>query len=116
MREMRDVRVVGSQREGVGVEAEATVRIGGIATRDRIRVTRWEPPAVLEIEHLGWVGGLGYMELSPTDEGSNLFWRETLAPPWGFLGRLGIRAYRPLLRRIFQGDLERLRALIEART
>jgi uncharacterized protein YndB with AHSA1/START domain len=113
MREMRSVRVIGPQREGVGVEAVAAVRIGGITTRDPIRVTRWEPPSILEIAHLGWVRGSGYMELSPTEAGTRLFWRETLVPPLGLAGRLGLLLYRPLLARTFRRDLAILRSLIE---
>jgi uncharacterized membrane protein len=112
MRDASDVRVTGS-REGVGAEAEATVRIGGITTKDPIRVTRWEPPVILEIAHLGWVKGTGYMELSPTEEGVELFWREELHPPWGLLGRIGFRLYAPLMRRTFRHDLERLKRLSE---
>src|SRR5687767_14593085 len=64
MHEARDFNVVSAHREGLGVEAEATVQLGGIRTRDRVRVTRWQPPSILEITHLGWVKGEGYMELS----------------------------------------------------
>jgi uncharacterized protein YndB with AHSA1/START domain len=116
MREAGDFRVATAAREGVGVEAEATVRIAGITTRDRVRVTRWEPPAVLGLTHLGWVKGTGYMELSPTEEGSHLFWREELAPPWGMLGWLGMRIMGPLIRRTFRRDLELLRTLVERET
>ena len=116
MREASDFRVVGAAREGVGVEAEATVRIAGITTRDRIRVTRWEPPAVLQLAHLGWVTGTGTMELSPTDDGTDLLWREELAPPWGVLGWLGMRMVSPLLRRTFRRDLGLLRTLVERET
>jgi uncharacterized protein YndB with AHSA1/START domain len=112
MEEISDVRVTSAHREGVGVEAVATVRIGGLATRDRIRVTRWEPPAVLEMAHLGWVRGTGLMELSPADGGSRLFWRETLVPPWGVLGSAGLRLYLPLIRRVFFRDVRRLRGLV----
>jgi uncharacterized membrane protein len=113
MREMRSVRVIGDRREGVGVEAEATIRVAGVTTTDRIRVARWEPPSVLEIEHLGWVTGVGYMELSPVEVGTHLFWRESLVPPWGIVGRLGMTAYRRILGRTFARDLERLRDLVE---
>ena len=113
MLEARDFAVVGDRREGVGVEATATVRIAGITTHDRIRVTRWEPPVILEIAHLGWVKGRGYIELSPTDEGCHVFWREDLVPPLGPLGSIGIRAFAPMMRRVFQRDLEQLRALVE---
>ena len=112
MRDASDVRVTGS-REGVGAAAEATIHIGGISTKDPIRVTRWEPPAVLEIAHLGWVKGTGYMELSPTEEGVQLFWREELLPPWGIVGRIGLRVYSPILRRTFRSDLRRLKELAE---
>jgi Polyketide cyclase / dehydrase and lipid transport len=114
MREIRDVRVTTPFREGVGVEARATVRIGGITTEDRVRVTRWEPPWILEIAHLGWVEGTGYMELSPAEAGCGLFWREQLVPPWGPVGRVGMRILRPMIRRVFASDLETLRRLVES--
>ena len=115
MHEMSDIRVTGGTREGVGVEAEATVRIAGITTRDPIRVTRWEPPSVLEIAHLGWVKGSGYMELAPSEAGTDFFWREEYEPPWGPLGRAGMRMLRPVIRRAFQRDLRSLKELVERR-
>jgi uncharacterized protein YndB with AHSA1/START domain len=116
MREARDFRVLGEQREGVGVEAETTVRIAGISTRDRIRVTRWEPPWILELRHEGWVRGTGFMELARGERGTELFWREELVAPWGILGRIGMRAVSPLMRRVFRRDLRLLKELVEAET
>jgi uncharacterized membrane protein len=116
MSEARDFRVVGDRREGVGVEAEATISIGGIRTRDRVRVTQWEPPSVLEIEHLGWVKGRGYMELSPSEQGSFFFWRESLEPPWGFLGKLGMKLLKPVIRGTFRRDAWRLKEIVERET
>ncbi|HEX9824516.1 MAG TPA: SRPBCC family protein [Actinomycetota bacterium] len=113
MLEARDFRVIGEQREGVGVVSEATIRLAGISTRDRVRVSRWEPPAVLEIEHLGWVKGRGYMELGPTEAGTHVFWRETLRPPWGILGAIGMRLVRRVMRRTFERDLRVLKDLVE---
>lgn len=114
MTEARDFRVLGERREGVGVEAEATIRMAGITTRDRVRVTRWEPPAVLEIEHLGWVRGFGYMEIGRTEHGAHVFWREALKPPLGILGRFGMRMLSGTMRRTFQHDLGQLQRLVEA--
>lgn len=116
MLEARDFRVLGDRREGVGVEAEATVDLLGIRTRDVVRVTRWEPPWVLELEHLGWVKGRGYMELSPVRGGTRLFWRESFVPPWGALGAVGMRMFAPLLRWAFRRDLMALRLLIQDET
>ncbi|HMC08471.1 MAG TPA: SRPBCC family protein [Actinomycetota bacterium] len=113
MEEASNFRVITSQREGVGVEARATVRIGGITTVDTIRVSRWEPPEWLEIQHMGWVKGSGLMHCRPTVGGSYLWWRERLLPPWGWIGWLGVRVLRPLMRRTFQRDLALLKELVE---
>lgn len=113
MVEASDFRVLTAHREGVGVQAEATISIGGIKTRDRIEVSRWEPPRLLEIVHLGWVEGTGLMVLFESGAGTRLDWTERLATPWGPVGALGIRLFRPLMRRIFQRDLYLLKELVE---
>lgn len=113
MLEASDFVVVSPHREGVGVEAEATISIGGIRTRDRIRVDRWEPERRLGIEHLGWVGGRGDLHLTPLPEGrTRIDWREELRPPWGILGAIGLRAFRPMIARIFRRDLGVLTDLV----
>lgn len=115
--EARDFTVVSEQREGVGVEAEATVRIAGITTRDKVRVTGWEPPKRLAIEHQGWVSGAGEMHLTPLGTTrTHLFWREELNPPLGVLGAVGLTGFKPLMSRIFARDLRVLAALVRARS
>lgn len=125
MLEASDFEVLGEQREGVGVTAAATIRIGGIKTRDEIRVIGWEPPKRLAIEHLGWVGGIGELHLTPllgavtTDPApaTHLYWREELHPPTalGALGALGLTLFKPLMRRVFARDLRILAALCRVR-
>lgn len=117
MLEASDFVVVSKQRTGVGVEAEATVSIGGITTRDRVRVASWEPPKRLIIEHLGWVGGYGELHLTPSLDRAttHLYWKEELDPPLGLLGALGMSAFKPLMKRIFERDLRVLRGLVRAR-
>ena len=117
MLEASDLEVVGEQREGVGVEARATVRIAGIRTRDRIRVGLWEPPRILVIDHLGWVKGSGEIQLVPIEGGTRLRWRETLFSPrlLGPFGRIGLRLFAPLLRRTFRRDLRVLQSLVRSR-
>lgn len=114
MLEASAFEVMGDQREGVGVEARATVRIAGIRTRDRVRVSMWEPPRILVIDHLGWVKGAGEIQLQPIREGTRMRWRETLFPPkrLGPVGRLGLAAVAPLMRRAFRRDLRVLRSLV----
>jgi carbon monoxide dehydrogenase subunit G len=117
MLEATDFVVVSEEREGIGVEAEATIRIGGITTRDRIRVVGWEPGHRLAIRHQGWVAGTGEMFLTPLgDDRTHVFWREELEPPLGVLGAVGLTAFKPLMRRLFQRDLRILASLVRARS
>jgi len=117
MLEMSDITVVSEHREGIGVEAEATVSLGGITTRDKVRVVGWEPNHRLAIEHLGWVGGRGEIFLTPLDDDrTHIFWREQLNPPVGALGALGMTTLKPLMYRTFKKDLRVLAALVGATT
>lgn len=125
MLEATDFEVIGEQREGVGVRATATISIGGMKTRDEIRVAGWEPPKRLVIEHVGWVRGTGELHLTPllgpvTSEPAvttHLYWREELHPPRGLgaVGSLGLTAFKPLMKRIFGRDLRVLAGLARAR-
>ena len=116
MLEASDFVVTSDIREGVGVEAEATIRMGGLRTRDRVRVCVWEPPRRLGIDHLGWVSGTGMITLTALADGSTRAdWVESLRPPLGAVGAFGLRAYRPLLRRTFARDLRVLEGLVRAR-
>ena len=116
MLEASDFVVTSDLREGVGVEAEATVTIGGITTRDRVRVTRWEPNKLLGIEHEGWVSGAGELYLMDLGDGrTHLFWREELYPPLGIAGAIGLTGFKPIMRRVFQRDLRVLGGLVRAR-
>ncbi|HJR45347.1 MAG TPA: SRPBCC family protein [Actinomycetota bacterium] len=115
MLEASDFVVTSDIREGVGVEAEATITIGGIKTRDKVRVVGWEPEQRLAIEHLGWVSGRGEIFLTKLGgDRTHLYWREQLVPPMGAAGALGITAFKPLMHRIFQRDLKVLAALTRA--
>ncbi|MGH2809292.1 MAG: SRPBCC family protein [Actinomycetota bacterium] len=114
MKEGSGFEVTSQHREGVGVTAVAKIRIAGIVTQDPVRVTRWTPPTTLEIEHLGWVGGAGLMTCSAQAPGTHLAWRETLRPPWGPIGALGLRPFKPLMRRVFARDLRLLKELVES--
>ncbi|HZJ51185.1 MAG TPA: SRPBCC family protein [Actinomycetota bacterium] len=112
MLEAKDFKVLTEHREGVGVEAEATVSIGGISTRDRVRVSGWDPPQRLEIEHDGWVSGRGEFKLTPVGKDrTHVFWREELNPPLGALGTVGMNLFRPMMSRLFKRDLRILESL-----
>lgn len=113
MLEGKGFKVTSPHREGVGVTAEATIRIAGVTTTDPVEVTRWEPPHALEIAHKGWVAGEGLMECRPAPWGTFLVWKETLHPPLGLPGAVGIRFFKPIMRKTFERDLRLLKQLVE---
>jgi carbon monoxide dehydrogenase subunit G len=115
MLEMSEVVVTSRAREGVGVEAKATVSVGGIKTTDIVRVDVWEPPRHLGLRHEGWVRGRGDIRLAPRPGGTHLDWTEQLYPPWGVLGAIGLRLFRPMLARTFRRDLAILQELVRSK-
>ncbi len=115
MSELSALRITSTRRQGVGVEGVASVRIGGITTTDRIRVTAWDPPSRLTIVHLGWVSGSGIMVCRESAHGTVFTWTERLQPPLGALGWMGMQLLRPLIKRTFAADVRRLKALAEFR-
>ncbi|HYM84220.1 MAG TPA: SRPBCC family protein [Candidatus Dormibacteraeota bacterium] len=114
MREMKRVRVLTPGPVGAGTRGEAEVRILGIGVTDPVTVTDFVPPTRFAIRHEGTFRGHGDIELEPGADGTSTIvrWEETLVPP--VLPELGALVQRPILWRIFQGDLGRFRELIEA--
>ena len=114
MTEMRHVRLVTDGPVGLGTYVEADVRILGIQLGDPAEVTEFSAPHRFAVRHDGRFSGHGLITLDTLDGGrrTRLEWAETLVPP--ILPNLGGLVQGPILQRIFQADLERLKALIEA--
>ena len=114
MADMKAVRLLTPGPVGVGSRAEADVRILGVGVRDPVTVTVLEAPRRFAIRHEGWFRGGGLIELTSGIDGRSTIvtWDETLEPP--LLPDLGMLALRPILASVFQADLHRLRAIIEA--
>ena len=110
---MKAVRVLTPGPVGVGSRCEADVRILGITVSDPVEVVEFSPPHRFAIRHEGLFKGGGLITLDTTDGGrrTRVEWSETLVPP--LLANLGTIAQAPILGRIFQADLERLRTIVE---
>jgi hypothetical protein len=104
-----------AQRQGVGTEFTCLTRIGPLRTTDVMRVTEWDPPSVLGIEHRGAVRGRGRFTLRAAPGGTRFCWEEELRFPWWMGGPLGAQVARPLLRRVWARNLERLAARFSGR-
>lgn len=113
MRDLKAVRIEGGGPIGVGTRAEGDVRIFGMQVVDPITITAFEPPRRFAIRHDGRFSGDGDIRLEPgADGGSTIVrWSETLVPP--VLPHLASWLLAPILRRVFQADLDRLRELVE---
>jgi hypothetical protein len=113
MAEMRSLRLDPPGPAHVGQRGEATVRILGISVTDPVEISELVPPARYAIRHLGLFKGGGVITLEAGADGSTtiLRWDETLVPP--LLPQLGALVQAPILRAVFQSDLERLKRLVE---
>ena len=71
------VKVVAGDGQSVGSEIDAVT----FGVSDRMRITRWDPPHVVEVEHLGRVvQGTGVFAV----RGSRFVWTERLDVPFFF--------------------------------
>jgi len=87
------VSVVAGDGRSVGSEIDAVT----FGVSDRMRITRWDPPHVVEVEHLGRiVRGTGVFAV----RGSRFVWTERLDVP--FFYPLVKPLFVPMLRRSLQ--------------
>jgi len=113
MRDAAEITPVGMVRGAVGDRFSCLTTIGPLRTRDEMRVTEWEPGAVMAIAHEGAVQGTGRFTLTAAGAVTRFCWDEVLRFPWWMGGPVGERAAKPVLARVWRGNLARLRDLVE---
>jgi hypothetical protein len=113
MTDLKSVRMLTPPPIGVGTRAEGDIRIFGMAALDPITITVFEPPRRFAIRHEGRFTGEGLIELAPgpADGTTIVRWTETIVSP--YLPHLGGLALTPVLRLVFQRDLDNFRELVE---
>jgi uncharacterized protein YndB with AHSA1/START domain len=114
MRDAVEIRPRTERLDCVGAEFECLTRVGPLTNRDVLRVTEWQPGAVMGIEHTGSVKGSARFLLTPERDGTRFCWEELLTFPWWMGGALGERAAKPVLGRIWRANLRRLKERVEA--
>jgi uncharacterized protein YndB with AHSA1/START domain len=115
MRDAERITFRSDHRAGVGAAFDCLTRVGPMHTTDRFVVTKWEPGVVMGIEHRGAVTGRGEFRLRPLAGGdaTDFCWEERLTFPWWLGSLAGEQFGRPVLRRIWEGNLRRLKAEVE---
>jgi uncharacterized protein YndB with AHSA1/START domain len=102
------------QHRGVGASFDCVTRVGPLVTTDRFVVTEWRPDELMAIEHRGAVTGDADFRLEPAPGNATRFcWEERLRFPWWLGGAIGEHASKPVLHRLWQGNLARLKASVE---
>jgi uncharacterized membrane protein len=114
MADMKAVRMTTAEPTRAGSRGEAVVRILGVAVEDPVEVVEFDPPRRFAIRHEGTFKGGGVMELEAGVDGTTTVvrWTETLIAP--VLPHLAAAVGAPVLRRVFQDDLFRLKRLVES--
>lgn len=116
MLDAKAVHVLTPSREGVGVTIRCPTNLLGATVQDVMRVTVWDPPHHLAVEHLGRViTGHGAFELEDLGvDRCRVRWWEEVTPPLGRVGEWGAsRLALPVFERVFSRSLARLARLAE---
>jgi hypothetical protein len=113
MKDAVEIDFTTEQHAGVGAEFACLTKIGPLRNHDVLRVTEWEPGAVMGIEHTGVVTGTGRFTLTPERGGTRFCWEEVLRFPWWMGGPIGERAAKPVLGHVWRGNLTRLKKKVE---
>ena len=117
MRDAEAIRFLGHQRQGAGTRFVCDTKIGPFSLSDVMEITEWSPGQRMGVRHSGLVSGEGAFTLVKV-EGSTAHtyfqWEEKLRFPWRLGGPVTALAAWPVLRSMWKGNLQRLKARIES--
>lgn len=114
MVDAESITFVTPQHSGVGTAFDCRTRVGPIRLVDAMSITSWVPQEAMGVEHRGVVRGSGVFRLRVMGDGRTRFsWEESLNFPWWLGGVLGEIVGRPVLTRIWRGNLSRLKRIVE---
>jgi hypothetical protein len=88
------------------MEVETTV--GPFRTVDEMTVVAWDEGRSIEVVHTGLVTGRGTLSASRRGQDTLVTWDEVIRFPWWLGGRLTSTLAKPVLGRIWRGNLRRL--------
>lgn len=104
---------------GVGTTFDCVTQVGPFSIVDRMEVVDWREGHEIAVRHKSLVTGVGVFALHPhptdSQRTTTLYWREHLRFPWYLGGPIAGMLAKPILRRIWRGNLHRLAELINPR-
>ncbi len=115
MKDADSLHFTGPERRGVGTRMEVGTRVGPFRTNDVLEVIGWDEGRSITVTHLGLVRGEGVLSLASDEDGSTMVsWVEHLHFPWWLGGPVTAWLTRPILARIWRGNLDRFAARFNA--
>ncbi len=116
MADASSIRFLSDRHRGLGTTFECDTRVGPLRLTDLMEITEWEGGRSMGVRHRGVVTGEGRFTLEPGTGGSPdtlLCWEETLRFPWWMGAGLGGALARPVLARLWRGNLHRFARRVE---
>jgi carbon monoxide dehydrogenase subunit G len=113
MMDVESIAFADDRTSGVGTTMRVLTRVGPFTTTDVIVVEEWVEPTSIVVSHRGLVSGDGAFHLEPDDAGTCFTWRESLRFPWYVGGGLTAFAAKPILVRIWRGNLRRFASTLD---
>jgi hypothetical protein len=117
MVDARRVTVLSPHREGLNVLVRCLTGLKPpLVVADDMITTEWYEHSTIGVRHLGkLIRGYGAFDLEPVPTGTRFVWWEEVDPPLGLIGEaVTSMLIVPLVNRLFQASLARLKALCEA--
>ncbi len=114
MADAESIRFTSESTRGVGTTFECVTKVGPLKTVDKMTVVDWIEGTCVAVQHTGVVIGTGRFDLQPSPNGCEIVWTEELQFPWYLGGVVTTWVARPVLKRIWMGNLHRFARLCEA--
>ena len=114
MSDASEISFTSEQTEGVGTIFNCETTVGPLKTTDKMQITEWIPNELMAISHNGLVAGKGKFKLEETPDLKTLFkWEENHDFPFYLGGKITGYFAKPVLKRIWQKNLYKLKQLVE---
>lgn len=113
MKDAVGLEFLSEKTAGIGTRMIVPTRVGPFRTSDILEVVEWTDGESIGVRHTGMVSGTGEFRILSDGSGTQLTWAEELRFPWWLGGVVTARLARPVLSRIWQGNLDRFADLVE---
>lgn len=108
MADADSITFTSTQTRGLGTTFECVTKVGPLTTVDKMTIVEWVDGTSIGVQHTGLVVGTGRFALSARGENRSVVaWTEDLRFPWYLGGVLTAFVAKPVLKRIWMGNLHR---------